>query len=89
MFRQVSAVVLDDADEQQREPAELDVRAADEALVALLQRDQLVYGGYSAGACVLGSDLIELQLVDDLTAVDDPVTSGLGLLDRPLVPHVH
>lgn len=61
---------------------------ADELLVALLQRDAVVYGGYSAGACVLSPDLIELQRVDDVAAVSDPITTGLGLLDRPFVPHV-
>ncbi len=61
---------------------------ADEALVALLDRDQVAYGGYSAGACVLGPDLTELERVDDPTAVALPLTTGLGLLDRPVVPHV-
>jgi dipeptidase E len=61
---------------------------ADELLVTLLQRDAVVYGGYSAGACVLSPDLIELQRVDDIAAVSDPITTGLGLLDRPFVPHV-
>ena len=61
---------------------------ADTVLVDLLQRDAIVYGGYSAGSCVLGPDLTALAQVDDITAVDAPVTSGLGLLDRPFVPHV-
>jgi len=61
---------------------------ADEALIALLRRDQVVYGGYSAGACVLGPDLSDLGRVDDVSVVVEPITTGLGLLDRPLVPHV-
>jgi dipeptidase E len=61
---------------------------ADSVLVDLLQRDAIVYGGYSAGPCVLGPDLTALADVDDITAVDDPITEGLGLLDRPFVPHV-
>jgi dipeptidase E len=61
---------------------------ADEALVTLLQRNQVAYGGYSAGACVLGRDLTELQRVDDATAVVAPLTTGLDLLDRPFVPHI-
>ncbi len=61
---------------------------ADVVLVDLLQRDAIVYGGYSAGPCVLGPDLTCLAAVDDLAAVDEPVTDGLGLLDRPFVPHV-
>lgn len=61
---------------------------ADRALVDLLRRDAVVYGGYSAGPCVLGPDLDELRHVDDITAVAEPITAGLGLLDRPFVPHV-
>jgi dipeptidase E len=61
---------------------------ADTVLIDLLQRDAIVYGGYSAGPCVLGSDLTALADVDDITAVDDPITDGLGVLDRPFVPHV-
>jgi dipeptidase E len=61
---------------------------ADEVLVGLLRRDQVVYGGYSAGACVLGPDLSELSRVDDQSVVVVPITTGLGLLDRPFVPHV-
>lgn len=61
---------------------------ADEALVTLIQREQVTYGGYSAGACVVGTDLTELRRVDDPTAVLEPITTGLRLLDRPLVPHV-
>lgn len=57
-------------------------------LVDLLEGDRVTYGGYSAGACVLGTDLTELHRVDDSSAVVDPITTGLGLLDRPLVPHV-
>jgi dipeptidase E len=61
---------------------------ADVALLALLRDDALVYGGYSAGACVLAPDLTDLQHVDDISAVPEPITTGLGLLDRPFVPHV-
>jgi dipeptidase E len=60
----------------------------DQVLTDLIQRDAITYGGYSAGACVLAPDLSGLERVDDITAVADPVTTGLGLLDRPFVPHV-
>ncbi len=60
----------------------------DQVLTDLLRRDAIVYGGYSAGACVLGPDLIGLEEVDDITAVAEPVMTGLGVLDRPFVPHV-
>lgn len=61
---------------------------ADVVLTDLLGRDAVVYGGYSAGPCVLGPDLLPFARVDDINAVDDPITDGLGVLDRPLVPHV-
>ena len=61
---------------------------ADSRLINLLERDVVVYGGYSAGPCVLGPDLTALRRVDDLDAVAEPITDGLGLLDRPFVPHV-
>lgn len=61
---------------------------ADTVLLDLLRHDTVVYGGYSAGACVLAPDLHGLELVDDPAAVTDPIMTGLGLLDRPFVPHV-
>lgn len=53
-----------------------------------LAADSLVYAGYSAGACVLGPTLRGFELVDDPTQVAEPRWDGLGVLDRPLVPHV-
>ncbi|MBY8879350.1 Type 1 glutamine amidotransferase-like domain-containing protein [Actinacidiphila acidipaludis] len=66
---------------------------ADAAFTALLGRDALVYAGYSAGACVLAPSLRGLEHCDDVTAVrrvygEEPVWDGLGLIDRPFVPHV-
>ncbi|MEV0715123.1 Type 1 glutamine amidotransferase-like domain-containing protein [Asanoa sp. NPDC050611] len=61
---------------------------ADAVLVDLVRDDTVVYGGYSAGACVLAPDLTGLELVDDPHAVERPLMTGLGLLDRPFVPHV-
>jgi dipeptidase E len=60
----------------------------DHVLTELVRRDALLYAGYSAGACVLAPDLIGLEAVDDITAVANPLTTGLGWLDRPFVPHV-
>jgi dipeptidase E len=62
--------------------------AGDAVLLDLLRRDTVVYGGYSAGACVLAPDLNGLELVDDPAAVAEPIMTGLGVLDRPFVPHV-
>lgn len=61
---------------------------ADVVLVDQLERDAFVYGGYSAGCCLLAPDLAGLQRVDDIRAVSKPITAGLGVLDRPFVPHV-
>ena len=60
---------------------------ADRALLGLLGADALVYGGYSAGGCVLSPDLGFVAAVDDIKAVAEPITTGLGLLDRPFVAH--
>ena len=66
---------------------------ADEILTSLVARDALVYGGYSAGCCVLAPSLRGLELVDDPEAVGEtygvpPIWDGLGLLEYAFVPHV-
>jgi dipeptidase E len=61
---------------------------ADEVLIDLIRRNAIVYAGYSAGACVLAPDLSGLERVDDVKAVANPLTTGLSVLDRPIVPHV-
>ena len=65
---------------------------ADEVIMRGLRADEFVYAGYSAGACVLSPDLAGLEAVDpvdDCTAVYDEVRfDGLGVLDRPLLPHL-
>lgn len=61
---------------------------ADRAILDLLARDALVYAGFSAGPCVLSPDLLPLAAVDDLHAVTEPTTTGLGVLDRLFMPHV-
>ncbi|MGQ4597440.1 Type 1 glutamine amidotransferase-like domain-containing protein [Nocardia sp. R6R-6] len=66
---------------------------ADLALTRLLAEDALVYAGYSAGACVLTPDLHGLESLDDPAEVEpacgiEPRWDGLGLVDRPIVPHI-
>jgi dipeptidase E len=56
------------------------------AVLAGLIRAGAAYGGYSAGCCVLAPDLAGFERVDD--PGPDPVFTGLGVLDRPFVPHV-
>jgi dipeptidase E len=66
---------------------------ADEAIVSLLHGDAVVYGGYSAGPCVLGPTLRGLERVDNpeylkLLYGEEPLWAGLGVLDFCVVPHV-
>ncbi|MFI5720836.1 Type 1 glutamine amidotransferase-like domain-containing protein [Nocardia sp. NPDC051750] len=66
---------------------------ADRAVPELLAADSLVYAGYSAGACVLSPDLHGLETSDDPAEVPPtcgiaPIWEGLGLIDRPIVPHL-
>lgn len=58
----------------------------------LVWAERLVYGGWSAGACVAGPSLRGLELMDDPAALaegydPEPVWEGLGLVDAALVPH--
>ena len=65
----------------------------DELIVRLLAEDRLVYGGYSAGAVVAGPHLHGVELMDppglevDAYPTQPTIWEGLGLIDRPLVPH--
>jgi dipeptidase E len=64
----------------------------DTVLRDLLGQDALVYGGYSAGPCVLSPSLRGLEIVDDVSVVQRlygaaPIWDGLGLLDQAFVPH--
>lgn len=66
---------------------------ADLVIPELLAADTLVYAGYSAGACVLAPDLHGLETADDPAEVlpacgIEPRWDGLGLIDRPIVPHI-
>lgn len=65
---------------------------ADVVLPQLLGDDRIVYAGYSAGACVLTPSLHGLESSDDPDEVQptcgiEPIWSGLGLVDRAIVPH--
>lgn len=59
----------------------------DTALAERLSDDSLVYGGYSAGACVAGPTLRGLELVDDPGAVAELTWDGLKLVDFSIAPH--
>jgi dipeptidase E len=66
---------------------------ADQLIPRLLADDAFVYSGYSAGPCVLAPTLRGLELCDDPEVVrrlydESPIWGGLGVLDRPFVPHL-
>lgn len=58
----------------------------------LVWAERLVYGGWSAGACVAAPSLRGLELMDDPHVLaegyhPEPVWEGLGLIDAAIVPH--
>lgn len=61
----------------------------DEVLRELLERDALVYGGFSAAAAVLGPSLRGVELVDDPAAAGEAETDweSLGVLPYCVAPH--
>jgi len=68
---------------------------ADALLTDLIRQDEIVYAGYSAGACVLAPSLrgLEAEGLDDPDLVRSvygapaPIWDGLGLLDYTILPH--
>ena len=64
----------------------------DEIITDLLKNDQIAYGGYSAGVCVLAPSLHGVELVDpkDETVEGydiEIVWDGLGILGYAVAPH--
>jgi dipeptidase E len=58
----------------------------------LIWAERLVYGGWSAGACVAAPSLRGLEHMDDPAVLaegydPEPVWEGLGLIDAAIVPH--
>ncbi len=58
----------------------------------LLKRKDFVYGGYSAGICILAKDLHGLEIVDDphqkpYEKRSKVLWNGLGFLDYMILPH--
>lgn len=64
----------------------------DGMLVDQLAADTLVYAGFSAGPCVLAPSLRGLEhcdpVADALRSYGEVRHDGLGVLDRPVVPHL-
>jgi dipeptidase E len=64
----------------------------DEAIRNLFAKDDIVYGGYSAGICVLSPDFHGIELVDDPNIVpkgynSEIIWEGVGLIDFAIAPH--
>jgi dipeptidase E len=64
----------------------------DQAIRNLFAKDEVVYGGYSAGICVLTPDLHGIELVDDPNVVpkgydSEVIWEGMGLVDFAIAPH--
>ncbi len=64
----------------------------DEIIRELLEHDEIAYGGYSAGACVMGLTLHGLELVDDAQVTpagyeSDTIWDGLNILPYAIAPH--
>ena len=64
----------------------------DDLLPDFLARDALVYGGFSAGVCVLAPSMRGLETVDDPATVPEgydpaPVWEGLSILPYAIAPH--
>ena len=61
-------------------------------LKSLIGRKNILYGGYSAGICVLAPTLKGLELVDDpnvkpYDSEKETIWDGIGILDYSVVPH--
>ncbi len=64
----------------------------DDVIVDMLDSDEIVYGGFSAGAVVAAPSLEGIHLMDDpdespLGYDREIVWDGLGLIDHAIVPH--
>lgn len=64
----------------------------DDVIVDMLDSDQIVYGGFSAGAVVAAPSLEGIHLMDDPDEAPagydrETVWDGLGLIDHAIVPH--
>ncbi|MCX6803112.1 MAG: Type 1 glutamine amidotransferase-like domain-containing protein [Candidatus Diapherotrites archaeon] len=64
----------------------------DEILKKLMKKENILYGGYSAGICVLGLTLKGFELLDDISAKPygekvDLIWEGLGIINYSIIPH--
>lgn len=58
----------------------------------LMKREDFLYGGYSAGICVLSKSLESIDMVDEpnnfpYKEINQPIYEGLGVFDYSFMPH--
>lgn len=64
----------------------------DEIVKELVSHTDILYGGYSAGACILAPTPRGIDIMDDLSAKPygeeyETIWDGLGVIDYSIVPH--
>jgi len=64
----------------------------DDVIIGMLDKDEIVYGGYGAGAVVAAPSLSGMGMFDDIDDIPagydaETVWDGLGLIDHAIVPH--
>lgn len=64
----------------------------DEILKELKNKANILYGGYSAGVCVLGPTLKGIDIMDDVSLMPyggktDVIWDGLDIIDYSIIPH--
>jgi len=66
----------------------------DVAIKPIVEHEEIVYAGFSAGSCVAAMDLHGIELVDDPDSVPAHydkkiIWEGLGFIDKAVAPHYH
>lgn len=64
----------------------------DNLISALSERKDFLYGGYSAGICILSTTLKPIDIVDDpnnfpYQGIDKVIYEGLGIFNYSFMPH--
>lgn len=65
---------------------EMKLSGFDEIIGNMIEKG-LVYGGESAGACVVGNSLKGLETADDPTYAEETIWEGLNILPHFILPH--